>query len=391
MSPAAGFCLDWHAGASAQVEIFSPGPGQADTYQLKFTAPFRSTIRPPVQSLYLGPGELAPINQDLDQLIATHDARGGQGGGGNALGGTAVLAHALTAGNQLLNLVMPTDVQNELRGKDLFLEVGMDEALVGYPWELMHDEDEFLCLKHFMGRFVNATVGMIPAQLRGGGWLGAVSRPLSVLLISVPRPLTRQSGMQHPPLLQAEAESLAIVETLAVAPGVQFRLLKDATFGDVFNELKVGYDIIHFNGHAYFNSEKPYQSSLVLQNQDMSTGQIVAFMRRHPPVLLVMNACETAAAAPPGWKGRYDVFGLARAFLTTGAYLIGSRWKVSDPAARAFAVALYGAVLEGQPLGKAVRAARLACKTASPPDDFGWGSYVFYGDPRLCFRPNPVG
>jgi CHAT domain-containing protein len=61
-------------------------------------------------------------------------------------------------------------------------------------------------------------------------------------------------------------------------------------------------------------------------------------------------------------KNRYDIFSLARAFLDTGSYLIGNRWKVGDEAAAAFAETFYSKLVAGQPLGQVIRDARIACK-----------------------------
>ena len=73
-------------------------------------------------------------------------------------------------------------------------------------------------------------------------------------------------------------------------------------------------------------------------------------------MLFFMNACETAAAAPGmPWERHYDIFGLARAFLETGAYLVGSRWKVGDEAAAAFASAFYKSLVQASSLGRAVQ------------------------------------
>ena len=80
---------------------------------------------------------------------------------------------------------------------------------------------------------------------------------------------------------------------------------------------------------------------------------------------------------------------LARAFLETGAYLLGSRWKLSDNAAAAFAPAFYKYLLEDRKsVGEAVVLGRRACMkaTEADPGDIGWASYVYYGDPRVCFR-----
>jgi CHAT domain-containing protein len=388
VSPASGFCIDWFAGATAQVELFSPGPGAGgDTYRLKYTPPFRSTIRPPLEELRLGSEELTPIRDRLNQLAVAVDARGG-GAAGAAAPDDTLLEETKLIGGQLLNLIMPGYVQGELRSSDLFLEIGMDEALLEYPWELMHDDDDFLCFKHLVGRFVNSSKPAIPSLQRAAATVAATE--LSVLLISVPQPQPR-GNVKYDPLPAAAAETQAILETLApLGDAAKVSLLQGpkAKYDDVYKAIKSGrYHIVHFSGHAYFRNDKPHLSSLVLFDRDMSTGPIMGFFGSKPPVFFFMNACETAAAKTEGeWKNRFDIFGLARAFLETGAYLIGNRWQVGDAAAAAFAKAFYSALVEGKPLGRAVRDARIACRNATGPTDFSWASYLFYGDPRVYFR-----
>ena len=143
------------------------------------------------------------------------------------------------------------------------------------------------------------------------------------------------------------------------------------------------YHIIHYSGHAFFDSNDPANSSLVLFDQDMEAGEIYNSLAQKPPVLSFMNGCETAST-PSG--NRYDIFSLARAFLDTGSYLIGNRWRVGDKAAAAFAETFYKSLVTGYPLGQVVRDARIACRKEMPLYDFSWASYIFYGDPRLCFR-----
>ena len=65
------------------------------------------------------------------------------------------------------------------------------------------------------------------------------------------------------------------------------------------------------------------------------------------PVLCFINGCETAETAQG--KDRLNVYGLAQAFLETGAYLLGTRWKVSDSAAAAFAPTFYDRIIKVQP------------------------------------------
>lgn len=390
MPDESGFRLDWEAGASAQVELFSPGTtGAGRVYQLKYTPPFRSTIRPPLEQRPLGPGELSPLNQALDRLVSAVNASTGRYPARAAAAepaGTSVLDQVNLVGNQLLDLVIPRDIQADMRTSGLFLEIGLDEALLEYPWEIMHDGDNFLCLKHFMGRFVNATEAT-PLGMRLTNWLGSSVDALSVLLISVPNPQPR-GNLTYERLPEAEAETTAIVDTLSGEPGVTVNLLagREATYNAVYQALKRReYHIVHFNGHAQFNDQDPGLSGLVLYDQDMTTGPVVSFFGSRPPILCFMNACETAR--PGVWKSRYDIFGLARAFLETGSYLLGSRWKLSDKAAAVFARKFYSSLVKEQKsLGCAIMDARLACKADLPVEDIAWASYIFYGDPRVCFR-----
>jgi len=387
------FKLDWHAGPSAQVEVFSPGTGGKGAYQLKYTPAFRSTIRPPVEELRLGPGELSPINDQLNQLVDTLDkARTATGSGptttqqqGDALDEMKML------GEQLHTLILPRTGYADIRRGGLFIEIGIDEALLSYPWELMHDGDDFLCLKHAIGRFVNSTLQTIPSMQQPTSYLGSTLDSLEILIISVPKPQPRPEGLEYDNLPEAEGETIAICEVLAGIEGINFEVLKGnkATYNEVFKKLnKNKYNIIHYNGHANFNEEKRYNSGLVLYDKDMTSGALSKYFAQSPPILCFINACETTRIpSVKGWKDRYDIFGLAEAFLATGSYLLGSRWKVNDKAAAGFAKTFYKSLLiEGEPLGRAILQARKICKEESPLDEFAWANYTLYGDPRVCFR-----
>jgi CHAT domain-containing protein len=389
--PDARFRLDWSAGASAQLDVFwSKG---APTYQLKYTPPFRSTIRPPVWDSGISPEELDRINKQLDEFVATIDTRASKPPSGAPARPTkALLETVQMLGQQLHTLAIKENFQSDLSGEGLFLEIGMEEPLLNYPWELMHDGKNFLCLKHAIGRFVNGG-SFVPPLQRPTSLFGTPLETLSVLLISVPYPEPRDEEskrVQYDGLPDAEAEATAITEVLASVDGIKLDTLlgRKAIYNDVFAALCSGsYQIIHFNGHAKFDEKHPHASALVLQDGNISAGAITRCLAKSPPVLCFVNACETTRiAAPAGWKDRYNIFGLARAFLETGAYLLGSRWKINDEAASEFAKKFYASLLQdGKPLGMAILEARKTCKQVSPPDEFGWANYTFYGDPRVCF------
>jgi hypothetical protein len=374
------FKLDWYSGASAEVEVFCPSAA-GDTYKLKYKPPFRSTIRPPLEERHIGQEELNPINQQLDQLVTILDSRAAGCGTLPPAGPhDTALKDIVMLGKMLLTLIIPLYVQSDLYEGGLFLEFGMDETLLKYPWELMHDGEDFLCLKHSIGRFVNASPG-IPSRQIPVSRMGSKLDKLSILLISVPNPQPRNNTV-FKNLPFADTETEAICEVLAEQGNdIQLKTLigKDATYNNVFSVLnETPYDIVHYNGHAQNNG-------LVLYDNNMKTGAINAFFKKTPPILCFINACETAKTT--AWHERYNIFNLASAFLETGSYLLGSRWEINDKGAAEFAKKFYMSLLkEGKPLGSSVVDARKHCKETAPCNDFAWASYVLYGDPRICFR-----
>jgi hypothetical protein len=79
------FCVNWVAGPSCQVELFSPAAaGAGYGYQLKYTPPFRSTIRPPAIKLRASARALNRIKQRLNALVEKLEGRSRAAAGGAA-------------------------------------------------------------------------------------------------------------------------------------------------------------------------------------------------------------------------------------------------------------------------------------------------------------------
>jgi len=172
---------------------------------------------------------------------------------------------------------------------------------------------------------------------------------------------------------------------------------EEATYRNVRNVLSgdTRKHIIHFCGHGEFNPTQPNESKLLLhKGEALVTGQIVKLFSRAKPILCFINACNSAQTPPlqpPSPedlldKNRYNVYGLGKAFLETGTYLLGANWEIEDEAAATFAGSFYKSLLvKGVSLGEAVRNARVECKKLNS-SDFAWASYVLYGDPRVQFQ-----
>ena len=358
-------------------------------------------MRAPAGEIDVGYGPLKTLADELPAIAGIGISRGGAAAGQD-IEPAKSLQGLTEVGIRLATYVLPQFVSTDLgRRPDLFVEIGTDERLVPLPWELMHDGEEFYCLRHFMGRFVNLSsaiqsfgngTGLGPAQDLG---------ELRALVVTVPRPKPLD-GMVFPALPGAEAEGTSVVDTMAdlgitvdVLPG------REATRAGFQGKLLGGksYHIIHFVGHALFRPDNPRDSALILDDGAITTGELTALFRKQQGcVLCFVNACETTS--PPeqdaadgddagvlDWDRQYDIFGLARSFLESGAYLLGSRWLLPDQPAALFAKTFYTHLLElGEPIGKAITEGRRKVRKEHP-DDISWASYIDYGDPRVCFKP----
>lgn len=383
------YVMQWDSGASATVDI------EADTteesrYRLRFASPHRSTIREASQQLLSSREDLDELPRQLGQIAAERGlvTRGGSSATGGA--GDATMAELVDLGRSLLEHTLPPSAVTDLGDEPVYIELGTDESLVHLPWELLHDGDDFLALKHYLGRFVIQSQPS-PATVPARELLHDLDR-LNALVICVPKPDRREDGSTLPYLAAAHQERDAVVETLLDA-GVRVQLVDDPTRANVRRALREPHEIVHFTGHAVASAADPRRNALVLQDGDLNVGQLSATLRFHRAVLCFVNGCETSRGSASGstgdfgWDEQFAVFGLARAFLESGAYVLGTRWKLPDDSGSEFARTFYRQFLgQGLPIGKAIAQARVALKEASP-NDLSWASYVYWGDPRIALRP----
>jgi len=383
MSQSGRFHLDWFAGASTQVDLYRPD--KDNKYSFRCSPAFRSTIRLSRQEC-LDPDDFRRL---LEQLATLRGAVKNSRGASEA---------AQTIGEDLLKWYLPKEIQDEFRQKQIFIELGLDQDLVQLPWELMYDGDKYVSLRHDIGRFINTGDTFIPKSTRVEGWFSDQYDKLSILVISVPEPQDRGT-VKYRLLSEAQTETEALKRLLGDKAEIDLTVLrdKDAKWRSVRDVVASGrYDIIHYNGHAYSRTDRP-GSGLVLYDHDMMSETIIKAFGSRPPILLFMNACETGSlqsGGPEEARG-LNVAGLGKAFLMTGAYLIGNMWPVTDRGSEIFARQFYSSLLgelvskpdgANRSLGQAIREARTQCRRMCGADDLSWASYVLYGDPRLGFR-----
>jgi hypothetical protein len=379
--------VDWHAGPNPQIELLRA----TGTFSFKYTPPFRPTLRPPIEPMNVGQADLRLASDELIKLAESLLPQGRDGAGVAGQPGVAPLTQIpelQLLGGLLYDLVITNAVRADLRPPNYLVDFGVDESLLHFPWELMHDGDEFICIKHGFGRFIT-DAAISPGGANPRTWLGTELEQISVLLINASRPLPRNVGtateFHHPYLKAADEEAATVTRFLAGISGVSLEVVPshDATYARVAHLLRSKrYQIVHFCGHATYSQTDPNTSCLVLRDRDMPAATAGKLLSRAEPILCVMNACDSVRV--PNEKV-FSVYSLARSLLDTGSYLVGSRWKLGDVAAAKFAEAFYRSLLGSEPLGHAVREGRRAAQ-AHAADPFSWASYVLYGDPRLCFR-----
>lgn len=207
-------------------------------------------------------------------------------------------------------------------------------------------------------------------------WLVGVPAVPRLRLTDVALVVPEDSG------LKAAQEEAAFVESLRRA-GRQVTRVK-ASFLGVTEEMKRGkYDAWHFSGHARASpSGDANEASIELCEREKLTpadvtGEVANVNVPRP--LVFLNGCQAAQGGLTltgigGWADRFVRGGGAGG----AAAFIGTYWAIDDAIASAFARALYPRLLEGQPIGAAVREARLSVKQDGDPT---WLAYTVYADP----------
>ncbi|MFE7839424.1 CHAT domain-containing protein [Streptomyces sp. NPDC057474] len=223
------------------------------------------------------------------------------------------------------------------------------------PWELLHDGEDFLGLKHDLGRRL---VGKRPVL--GGRSISRVGRALIV-------------GDTNGDLPSAREEVAKVAEWLG-SRGIECKVMlgREATLIDVVAELaseETPYDLFHFCGHVVTGSGTT--ALLMHQRQLLSEVALQTLSSTGAPPVTFINGCASA--------GEGEVANICMSFMVMGAKtVVGTRTDVADDGAWRFAAEFYGRLLAGEPAGAAVRAARAALRERA---DAAWASFILYGDP----------
>jgi pimeloyl-ACP methyl ester carboxylesterase len=282
-------------------------------------------------------------------------------------------------GSGLARLLLPASVRDGL------------EAMKGRPLVVVHDAEGSRIPWEAL------RIGDAHPALEGGLTRRYASEALTAARWREQRPA---NGRLHvliavdPTLdLPGAAEEGAALGRMLRAAGVEVDLLSGAaaTREALLRAIGDGrYDVLHFAGHGFFEPGNPGRSGLVCAGREVLRG---ADLNRlgDLPALVFFNACEAARVRKPRHAGDARLFAfrrstsVAEAFLAGGiANFLGTHWPVGDQAALAFATRFYQRLIDAEPLGDCVLAARRDVRDLGSID---WADYVLYGSPGFGFAP----
>lgn len=344
-------------------------------HELRFVLQRTEAARPPVvmqDSTALRPDQRKQIHnalQDFAECVSGHHADEPK---------------FAEVGRILYGMLLPRSIRAELRELKEPLVILTDDPSL--PWEVLHDDTEFLSLRLALARQL-----LIHRQI--AGLLrppDVATKDFSALVIADP--------LGDLPGARAEGEALA--KLLGTRGPSELMMGADVTWDGILRRLvRKPYSIIHYCGHMEYEPSERLSSIPIKGGGRLAADDIASSFRGSPVVFL--NSCSSdgrnetpSSAASAESLARTESF--ARAFMLgnengVASTVVGTMWRVPDEpieAGRELAKSFYNTLFSGGPVGEAMRTGRLLAreKRWGP---MVWGPYVLYGDPLLCPFPKP--
>ncbi len=282
-------------------------------------------------------------------------------------------------GQLLFRQLMPVAIGEQVRGLDEPLTILTQDATL--PWEILHDQSDFLALRLCVARQLLVYGGMAPYIV--GSHAAEEPDGFAALVVADPTddlPGARQEGEALAELFRARGDCDLLVGRAATWEKIQFSLLARP------------YSVIHYCGHIDYDFRER-RSAIRLPDGRLSADEILRAFRGRPVVFL--NACYSdvgfsGSAAARATGGLAPTQSFAHAFLLGNALgqaaaVVGAQWKIPDEpemAGQEFACFFYQRLLAGTAIGEALRTSRHMARDRQWGPRV-WGPYVLYGDPLL--------
>lgn len=280
----------------------------------------------------------------------------------------------------LFDLMFPNELKDSLAQQSRVVFV-LDAETSEYPWELMVDGGEPLCVR----------IGMV-RQLQTATYLQQVRAATAQTALVVGNPLAPE---RYPSLQGASDEARLVATTLGKRFDVSYRderLSASEVFEGLFAK---PYRVLHLAGHGDYRAAGPdggARTGMVLDGGVFLTAAEIAKMRQVPD-LVFLNCChlariggEAPAAGTPVAFNKLAA-SISRELIEMGVRaVVAAGWAVRDDAAHCFARKFYDSMLGGEAFGRALKLARQET-WRNYSESNTWGAYQAYGDPDFRLFP----
>ncbi|HEY9850657.1 MAG TPA: tetratricopeptide repeat protein [Leptolyngbyaceae cyanobacterium] len=228
----------------------------------------------------------------------------------------------------------------------LILAIDAGQKLAHLPWEVLHDDIDFLVKR----------VNPVTIPIRQVGWVEETkpniieARPLRVLFMAT-------SPQEVEPVLDFEREEARILEDTAELP-LMLRVEESGCIeelGKLWKRYKEPFDVFHLTGHASIPTATPFTPYFITETDTgeayHATAEEMEKVFRHRwPQLIFLSGCRTGQAAENG-----AVPSMAAKLIELGAKaVLGWGRPVLETSATVAAAKLYGALAAGDELAAAL-------------------------------------
>lgn len=278
----------------------------------------------------------------------------------------------ISLGKSVYQLILSEKVQNYLSNPNN-TSLMIDTIDHDIPWEVTHDNDNFICCKMALGRRVPKKKMVLPSTDKG----------INICLIGDPNENLEGAQIEIEFLYEKLSKVLRKLESnYDINTELKVLLGENATKNNVLLETLISldkhWDIIHYAGHANFVVSNPESSSLLLADSELKAFEVEDL---NSGALVFINACNSALTSKEQSALSYGLLkGISLSFVKGGALgCIGSLWPIDDFTAQLICKSFYQQILEGAGIGEAMlEAKKEAIFQNRDPVAVG---YVLYGDP----------
>ena len=173
--------------AMVYLRIFKENQGRELRITLDEKRPGEETTLQQYQQINICPASLQSLSKEAFSLLhqSAHSP--------SACGHKGISQGLQAVGQHLYDFIIPCSIKQKLAmtaSENLYLII--DDSLVGIPWEILFDGEEFLCLRFNMGRLVITSSQVSPPRNRN------ITDKIKILVLADPRndlPSSYQEGV----------------------------------------------------------------------------------------------------------------------------------------------------------------------------------------------------